>query len=315
MGLIDTILSRKEFQDQPPVFLDIGASGEIHKKWKRISKYAICIAFDADTRDFNPTPEVSKKYRKLHVINAIVSDQPTGNVDFYLTKSPYCSSLLKPRTEKLSQWSFAPLFEIDRKIPLKAVDINSVLKELSIDRIDWFKSDSQGTDLRLFKSLQTSVRDKVIIAEFEPGILDAYENEDKLHSVLSFMDSINQFWLADLYIKGVLKISHSRLKNIFTNLFVQKVASRIVKTSPGWGEMTYINSFINLPIMSTREILLGWVFSTMLNQDGFAYELACVGQENYNDPLFIKLKKNSEIKIRMSLFSTKYLPLLLNKIF
>jgi len=67
MSLIDKVLTRKEFEDKPPVLLDIGASGTIHKKWKRIAKYSICIAFDADTRDFNPEPEIAKKYRKQHL--------------------------------------------------------------------------------------------------------------------------------------------------------------------------------------------------------------------------------------------------------
>lgn len=314
MSLIDKVLSREEFKDRPPVLLDIGASGMIHKKWKRIAKYSICIAFDADARDFNPTPEIAKKYQKLFLLNAIVTDRPSDYVDFYLTKSPYCSSLLKPSTEKLSQWSFAPLFEVEKKVQLRSVDINSVLKESNIDRIDWFKSDSQGTDLRLFKSLEPSIRNKTIVAEFEPGIMDAYEGEDKLHSVLSFMDSIDQFWLADLIINGVSRISHSRLKNIIANSFIQNVASRVSKVSPGWGEMTYINSFNNLSVMSKREILFGWVCATLQRHYGFAYELACIGLENYDDSIFNLLKSDSETKFKLSLVSTKYSSLFLKKI-
>ncbi len=50
--MINKILSRPEITGDPPVLLDIGASGEIHKNWKFIAKHSICVAFDADKRDF-----------------------------------------------------------------------------------------------------------------------------------------------------------------------------------------------------------------------------------------------------------------------
>ena len=50
--MIDKILSRPEFQTEPPVLVDVGASGELHARWKPFAKYAVCIAFDADDRDF-----------------------------------------------------------------------------------------------------------------------------------------------------------------------------------------------------------------------------------------------------------------------
>ena len=50
MKIIDQILRSEHFRDQPPVLIDIGASGGIHSKWKYIAKYSYCIAFDADDK-------------------------------------------------------------------------------------------------------------------------------------------------------------------------------------------------------------------------------------------------------------------------
>lgn len=314
MGLIEKVLSRSEFKDQPPVLLDIGASGTIHKKWKKITKYSICIAFDADTRDFNPEPAIAKKYKKLFIKNALVTENgSSGQVEFYLTKSPYCSSLLKPNLERLSKWAFAPLFEVDHTIQLKCVDINSVLKELKLERIDWFKSDSQGTDLRLFKSINEPIRDKIITAEFEPGILDAYEGEDKLHSILSFMDESKKFWLSELVLKGTTRIEYDSLQTIFKSRIIQKVIGRVGKISPGWGEMTFLNSFKESSMFTKRDILLGWVFSTLQGQHGFALELTELGIKNHNDSVFDELKKHSIRKVKFWLFSNRYFHLLLKR--
>ena len=69
-------------------------------------------------------------------------------------------------------------------VELPALDIPSVLAELGLERVDWLKGDSQGTDLRLFRSLG-DLASSVLVAEFEPGIIDAYEGEDKFADVLN----------------------------------------------------------------------------------------------------------------------------------
>ena len=59
------------------------------------------------------------------------------------------------------------------------------MKELEIKSFDWFKTDSQGTDLRLFKSIGETLIPKIIVAEFEPGFINSYLGEDK--NVLGFV--------------------------------------------------------------------------------------------------------------------------------
>src|SRR5450432_1182084 len=114
MKIIDQIMRSEYFRDQPPVLIDIGASGGLHSKWKYIAKYAYCVAFDADEREFQISEEINKDYKKLIHINRIVTALPSGNANFYLTYSPFCSSLLEPDEEKLSPWLFKPLFEVKK---------------------------------------------------------------------------------------------------------------------------------------------------------------------------------------------------------
>ena len=93
--------------------------------------------------------------------------------------------MLEPENEKLKPFVFSHLFDVEKEITLKTKSVSSVLKELSIPRIDWFKSDSQGIDLRLFKSLDSEVQEKILVAEFEPGmrympaVLSAYQDIGK----------------------------------------------------------------------------------------------------------------------------------------
>lgn len=74
----------------------------------------------------------------------------------------------------------------------------------------------------------------------------------------------------------------------------------LIKTSPGWGEVAYINSFKQ--DFTKRELLLGWVFSTLKQQHGFALEVAIDGYQKFNVPIFMELKKNTWISIKGSYF-------------
>ena len=315
MGLIDRILSSDEFIKAPPVLIDIGASGAIHKKWKKIAKHAICIAFDADERDFNQSIEEKSSYKKLLIKQKLVSDNPGSSANFYLTKSPHCSSLLEPDMDALQDWAYAPIFSVEKTVQLQTTDLNTTLAEFGIDYIDWYKSDSQGIDLRLFKSIPAEIRDGISIAEFEPGILDAYKNEDKLSGMLGYHETNNQFWLAALEVKGPLRIPTSQLNEIVSNQFLQKLLGKIGPVAPGWAEMTYCNSFKSSRMQTRRSLMMGWITATLIGQHSFAYTLAAKGRQLFGDDLFKSMKQSSRRKIWSAFISFRYFSLLFKKIF
>lgn len=305
MDIIEKVLTHDVFRDAPPVLIDIGASGKIHGKWKKIAKYSLCIAFDADDRDFNVSVKESDLYKKLYTYNSIVSDKDADEANFYLTRSPYCSSLLEPLIDDLQDLAHAPLFEVEKIVKMKTVALSTVLRDLAINNVDWFKTDSQGIDLRLFKNLPAEIRSKVIIAEFEPGISNAYKGEDKLHHLLAYMDEINLFWSTEMLIKGSQKISTSALGKLFRNKKVRKLAMFSQKKSAGWAEVTYLNSF-NKDHFTKRDYLLGWVFSTIEKQHGFAFMLAQKGQQLFNDSFFKELEKHSEYKMKLNIVFLRF---------
>lgn len=311
MSIIDKALSYKEIQDSPPVLIDIGASGKMYPKWKKIAKYSICIAFDADYRDFNLK---KNQYKKIYTYNYIVQDKNIDEADFYLTRSPHCSSLLKPDIDSLQDWSYTSLFEVEKTEKVKTVMLPEILKKSGLDRIDWYKSDSQGIDLRLFKSLPDSVRDNTIVAEFEPGIMNAYKGEDKLHHLLAYMDEKKIFWTSEMVVKGSARIPENTFNTLFKGPKLRKLARFSMKESAGWTEITYINSFKRESVQTKRNYILGWVFSTIEDQHGFALTLAEDGMKKYNDSLFEELKAYSIKEIRQNIIKLRFYPAIISKI-
>jgi FkbM family methyltransferase len=310
MGIIRKIMNSEVLTEKPPVLLDIGASEGVHARWKPIARYCICIAFDPDSREFSDSG-LRKYFKQLHTFPCAVSAEQSEEVKFFLTRSPYCSSTLEPDLEALRPWSFSRLFEFDRTGSVKSRTLKQVLSDVDIDRIDWFKADSQGTDLRLFRSLGEDIISRVIAAEFEPGIIDAYKGEDKLFSVLDFMNK-NGFWLSDMNVKGSQRISADALESLFPAAVVRKLAMFSHKTSPGWAELLYFNTFNGS--LSKREYLLGWLFATLQEQHGFAYLLAKAGTEKWTDPLFSELFRRSRKTVRHRIISLKLLPYIIRKL-
>ncbi|OGI00440.1 MAG: hypothetical protein A2Y25_11860 [Candidatus Melainabacteria bacterium GWF2_37_15] len=292
MNLIDKILNNEYLINNPPILLDIGASGFIHKKWVKIAKYSICIAFDADKRELEPTEKENKNFKKLYVFNKILTDSNEQEAIFYLTESPFCSSLLPPDNEKLQKWAFFDLFKIKETVKIPAVNLPSVLENLQINQIDWFKTDSQGTDLRLFKSLGDNVIEKVLAAEFEPGIIDAYKGEDKLYNLLTFMDK-KPFWVSNLKICGAQRINREYLEKLSIN----KLYRTSLKKSPGWANVMFLNSFEKDNEFTKRDFLLGCVFGLLEKQYGYVIELSLKAYERYNDVIFREIEHYCAEKI------------------
>lgn len=297
MNVIDQVLARPEFEQAPPVVVDIGASGGLNPAWRRIRQHSICIAFDGDDNGLKK-PRASNGYKRLHIYNLLVTPGTPGSADFYFTKSATCSSLLPPNQEQLSEWAFADRFEVLEKRKVETTNLTAILDELGLQRIDWFKTDSQGTDLRLFASLNDQILNRVLVAEFEPGILDAYSGEDKLWQVMSFMEQ-KDFWMSDICMKGSQYIKRECM--IDFNPLERRWAPLFLKSSPGWGEVAYLN-YLRGEDFTARDFLLGWVFASLKKQHGFAMQVATSARERFGDPIFDDLRKHSMSAIRWSYF-------------
>ena len=294
MDIISKILTQKEFFESPPVLIDIGASGALHSKWKSIAKHSICIAFDADNREMGFAEKESDTFKKLIVFSSVVTDQSSDEIDFFLTKSPFCSSSLEPDIEKLKSWSFQDHFRVEKKIRLKAIGLTEALKEVGIDRIDWMKTDTQGTDLRLFKNLPENIRNKVIVVEFEPGILDAYKGEDKLYEVIQYMDH-QGFFMSAMKVVETHRISPAEVSSLPG--IHRKAINKCMVMAPGWAEVCYLNGLSKIPF-EKRTYLLTFLFAFIEKQYGFALEVAKSGLSASQDPFFSELKEDAIRQIK-----------------
>lgn len=313
--LVNQISQHPDIISSPPVLLDIGASGYLNPEWRLIAPFSIGIVCDADSREFGYIENSSSLFKKLVVVNKIVTDKTdkTDTSNFYLTRSPYCSSLLLPKTSSLAKYYYSEAFEVVKKVDLPIIGLQDALNSLKIDNIDWFKSDSQGIDLRLFKSLKATIRDKIIVAEFEPGFIDAYEGEDKVSDLLTFMET-QHFSLTKFTVKGPIELQSNTFKQVFSNGATQKLAKAFAKGVPGWAEIGYIST-ADKAVFNEREYLLAWLFATVQNNHDVALSFAEKGLNKFHLPIYQSFINYSTKKLRQSIWSFSHLPTLFQLVF
>jgi hypothetical protein len=259
-----------------PVLVDIGASGQAPAIWKPIARHSIYVGFDPDLREIRELPPGT--FYKGFVLNrAVTSDPEHSHATFYLTRSPFCSSTLCPDQRALSNYLFADLFTVERKVTVPATRWDDIVSRLALPEIDWLKVDSQGTDLRLFNALQSELRSRVLALDVEPGLIDAYLGEDlfvEAHRELTR----NGFWLSNLKVEGAIRMSQATLAMLTADKrnLTRAQIEKSIKPSPGWVEARYLRTieWARAHNYSKEAYVLLWVFAMLDNQFGFALDLA-----------------------------------------
>ncbi len=294
MSVVDRILQLPELEAAPPVLVDVGAAQGVHPKWRAIAKYSVCVAFEADERELASVTDESAGFRRLTTYNRIVAERPSDAEPFQLTASPYCSSRLTPLQDRLRRYAFAPLFRVERTVELPAVDLRGALASLGLERIDWLKLDSQGTDLRLFRSLG-ELADDVLLVELEPGIIDAYEGEDRLADVLDDFGR-RGFWASDLKVRGSTRVDSDLARSTLGGR-TTALLDACHKPAPGWVELEYFNDLASDERFGRRELLLACAFAFLRGHEAFAFELSTRGVERFGSP-FDDLKRTALRRMR-----------------
>jgi hypothetical protein len=262
--------------DARPVLIDIGASGAPPEVWEPIAGHAIYVGFDPDRRDLHEISD-GRFYKATIVPEAATSDKDAHEEEFYLTRSPHCSSTLKPDAVSLSHYLFSELFAVEKRVTVQATTLDAVIEKLALPQIDWLKADSQGTDLRLFNSLAPDTRSRVLALDIEPGLIDAYLGEDLFVDAHRDLTR-NGFWLSNLVVRGDTRLRRSTLKAIteFDPTMRESMIAALVKSSPGWCEARYLRTLESLATRHAtgREYVLLWVFAMLDHQHGFALDIA-----------------------------------------
>jgi FkbM family methyltransferase len=259
-----------------PVLVDVGASAGPPAIWSGIAPHSVYVGFDPDLREFHEASD--SVYRSAVTVNeAVVADPSISEVPVHLTRSPQCSSTLAPDGRALSNYLFSDLFVVEQTARVRASSLDSVIDRLSLRGIDWLKTDSQGTDLRIVNSLCPQTRSHVLAVDIEPGLIDAYVGEDLF--VDAHRDLVSSgYWLSNIKVCGAVRMRQSTceaLADMGHDLSREHIERR-ARSSPGWCEARYLRTLEWLAgaEFEERDYVLLWVFALLDQQVGFSLDTA-----------------------------------------
>jgi hypothetical protein len=305
LNLIDRVFAEPELRAAPPVLVDVGAAGGMHPAWRRIARYSVGVGFEPDAREAAPLGAAQRMFQRWVFCPglAVPEARPDGRAQLHLTRSPQCSSTLRPNA--VGEWAFADLFDVQETRTFPATTLKAALTAHGLDRLDWLKCDTQGLDLRLFLSLPPEWRARVLAVEFEPGLIDVYEGEDKAADVLAAMRG-TPFWLAEFAVgrtprgRPALLVKHLGAR-------VARWFRRLGPSAPGWVNARFLRDpSMEDAALDRRALLLSWVFATISNQPAHALAVADTGARRFGGELFDALTAASARSLQWAML--RHLP-------
>jgi hypothetical protein len=191
-------------------------------------------------------------------------------LEFYMTASPYCSSALKPNLKNLREYSFTDLFRVEKTTTVPTTSLESALREIGLDYIDWLKLDTQGKDLDIFRGLGDPIRRRLLVLDIEPGVTDFYEGENTFSPAHSYLLE-NDFWLSKASFQKCPRISASTREKLAS----YGVDYSLVPGNPTAVEAQYFRTlgYVASTQASIRDCVCLWVLSMLNSNYGFALDV------------------------------------------
>lgn len=273
----------------PLVLVDVGSSGGVPSIWRPLGKHATYVAFEPDARDTRDTSG-GDFGRVVYVNKAIAPAEAGDTVRFYLTRSPYCSSTLRPNPKVTESFLSAEKFIVEGETTAPATTLADAIRSQRLSHVDWLKIDTQGTDLKVFRSLPEDMRNGVLAVDLEPGLRGAYSNEELFSDVHGAMIR-EGMWLSRMEVLGFPRMRKATLDQWASRSpLTEEIITKSVRRTPGWVECRYLRTLESLAErrehVGRREYLALWLFAYADQQYGYCLDIAIeFGRRFPEDPL------------------------------
>ena len=169
------------------VYVDIGARWGIAEPWISFDDFLTVIAFEPDSVECEKLNARAQEGQKQIRYFPIGLSDKRGEATLYLTKSPGCSSMLKPNKKLLIDFPHVERFEIEKEIKLHTETLDSFLDKNSIENIDFVKIDTQGTELNILQGSEKALSGDVLAIEVEVEFSQLYEGQPLFAEVDNYL--------------------------------------------------------------------------------------------------------------------------------
>jgi FkbM family methyltransferase len=264
--------------------VDVGASLEPFAPFQPLIGHATYVCFDPDGREMQDQVEGSG--RRVVVDKAVIAESEQDKARFLLTANPTCSSTLEPSPATLAPYLHAHRFEVVDTVEVPATTLNQAIESAGASRIDWIKLDTQGTDVRLLRSLSDGLWTDLMTVDAEPGFEQYYQGEDTFAELHREMVG-RGFWLADMVLTTGVRLRRS--------VFDDRLQGR-----SRWGRLAYEVTLKRSPMAAgprylrtvdalrdreaaRADYLRLWACATFSGNHPFALDVVAACEERYGE--------------------------------
>lgn len=190
--------------------IDVGAVGGLQSPWKENQKYLNSVlTFDPNVK----SQTLGKKWPDIIHYNCAVFNEQ-GIRPFYLCNKRTCSSLYKPNSEYAKKYckiinKDPAIFDVEKVIEVKCCCLDDIIGKHDI-QFDFLKTDAQGADLEVIKSLGKYLDQDIVGIQAEFRLQPLYEGAALFAEADAFLRS------HDFYLMRSLR----RRKNPFEDDFL-----------------------------------------------------------------------------------------------
>ena len=175
------------------VVLDFGANrGQFGLGLRSAGYFGEIISYEPDPLTYSKLKTLAEEHQNWKTVNVAIVDVEIENLVLNVSSnSGYSSSLLE--FSKHSKEVYSDLATIKR-IPVKSMSLNNVLKNLESNRVIYIKTDIQGFEKKLFSSLNLKDEPRIVAVMIEVSLIEIYKSEWNVMESLQYFQE-NQFKL------------------------------------------------------------------------------------------------------------------------
>lgn len=221
--LLGTILSQKF------VCIDVGARGGLGYPWAGLKSIVEGVYFEADREEQKKLQASSKE-----TVFPYALSKKCGKYNLNLTSSRPASSLLFPNHKFFSMYPENERMNVDKIVECECTTIDSLYEEGILEKADFIKLDTQGSELDIIKGGKFFLSTNVLGIEVEVSFRELYKNQAFFRDVDKYISEEFNMELVDIqksywkYSEG-LDIGQRKGAVIFGNALYFRSPDEIIK--------------------------------------------------------------------------------------
>lgn len=170
----------------PLVLADVGARGGLPPLWHAMGNQVSAIGFEPDKRSYEKLVSSGSGSGGTIQINSALYSEET-ELTLNLAHNEGDSSIYPPNKQFLDRFPESFRFNVVDQATMSAITLDAALEDNSVDRVDFIKLDTQGSELEILKGGSATLKRGVLGIEVEVEFNPMYEGQALFGAIDEFL--------------------------------------------------------------------------------------------------------------------------------